>query len=66
MSAVSAPKASVPKAAAPPRPPMAKLPQTGMAVVKAVVSGDTVVLSNTNPNPNGSTPEALFTLSSLR
>ncbi|GMH85204.1 hypothetical protein TrST_g10916 [Triparma strigata] len=65
MSAVSAPKASVPKAAAPPRPPMAKLPQTGMAVVKAVVSGDTVVLSNTNPNPNGSTPEALFTLSSL-
>jgi len=57
--------ANATKSAAPPRPPMAKLPQAGMAVVKAVLSGDTVVLANTSPNPNGSTPEAIFTLSSL-
>jgi hypothetical protein len=41
------------------------LPSRGVARVKNVLSGDTVVLSGKATTPNGKAPEVVFTLESV-
>jgi len=49
----------------PSKPALAVLPKTGLALVKQVLSGDTIILVNPSSKPDGSTPEALFTLTNI-
>lgn len=41
------------------------LPPRGVARVKNVLSGDTVILLGKSTNPNGKAPEVIFTLESI-
>ncbi|GMI51245.1 hypothetical protein TeGR_g2069 [Tetraparma gracilis] len=44
---------------------MAVLPKSGLGIVKQVLSGDSLFLTNPSPKPDGSTPDALFTLAGV-
>jgi staphylococcal nuclease domain-containing protein 1 len=41
------------------------LPKTGVARVKSVMSGDTVILLGKAPGPNSPPPEVIFTFESM-
>ena len=56
----AAPPAAIPVA----RPPII-LPSRGVARVKSVLSGDTVILLGKASTPNGKAPEVIFTLENI-
>jgi staphylococcal nuclease domain-containing protein 1 len=45
--------------------PRAILPARGVARVKNVLSGDTVILLGKAPTPNGKAPEVVFTMENV-